>query len=234
MQGRRHGLEAWEARGVRARRSGRCCPTWREGSWVGMPGPARGGAHLVRPQRRHLLSQRAPAVVVGAKGVAHHRHVGGQVAACGGGAWQGVARESSRREVSPAPLLARLPAVQPLLRLLPLSQARKAAIRTLVACLCELGRWEAGQGAPRPLAEAHQHGHPRLVAQRHELAKGGLMDSCSRRRPGRGGLRAGRNARNARPAPPAAMPAAMCHRRAAAAIQAHCAHSQASGTPMSP
>lgn len=42
----------------------------------------QGKADLVGAQRRHFLRQRPVAVVVGAKGVPHHRHMRGQLVAC--------------------------------------------------------------------------------------------------------------------------------------------------------
>jgi hypothetical protein len=38
--------------------------------------------HLVRAQCRHFVCQRALAVIVGAKGVPHHCHMGRQLVAC--------------------------------------------------------------------------------------------------------------------------------------------------------
>lgn len=67
-----------------------------------------------------------------------------------------------------------------------LQQPSPGMQRTCIPSLHERSRREPCQRAPGPLPQPHQHRHTRLVAQRQELAKCGIVDGC---RGGRRGVR---------------------------------------------
>lgn len=71
------------------------------------------------------------------------------------------------------------------------TRATSSSPPTLVAGLNELLGRQARQRAPRPLVQAHQHRHARLLAQGDELAKGRLVDGCGRGESGRRGQQVG-------------------------------------------
>lgn len=62
--------------------------------------------------------------------------------------------------------------------------AAPCSLQTCVAGLSKLGGGQAGQRAPGPLVQPHQHRHACLVAQGDKLAEAGVMDGCR----GGGGL----------------------------------------------